>query len=79
MIACCGCRAWRRVSRSTLPTRAAASNRRISIIVMNREAEDRMFRTAPEMPEAVVDESAPTVVSPMPPLVSRTEPAKQAR
>jgi chemotaxis protein MotB len=26
----------------------AAANRRISIIVMNREAEDRAFRTAPE-------------------------------
>jgi chemotaxis protein MotB len=26
---------------------AAPANRRISIIVMNREAEDRFFRTAP--------------------------------
>jgi chemotaxis protein MotB len=29
-----------------------APNRRISIIVMNREAEDRIFRTAPEIAEA---------------------------
>mgnify|MGYP003502922751 CR=1 FL=1 len=27
----------------------SASNRRISIIVMNRDAEDRLFRTAPEL------------------------------
>ena len=31
---------------------AAASNRRISIIVMNRDAEDRVFRTAPETENA---------------------------
>jgi chemotaxis protein MotB len=30
----------------------AASNRRISIIVMNREAEDRIFRTGAEVQEA---------------------------
>jgi chemotaxis protein MotB len=30
----------------------APANRRISIIVMNREAEDRFFRTAPEPAEA---------------------------
>jgi chemotaxis protein MotB len=29
------------------------ANRRISIIVMNRDAEDRLFRTAPEVAEAV--------------------------
>ena len=28
------------------------SNRRISIIVMNREAEDRIFRNGPEPPDA---------------------------
>ena len=54
----------------------AASNRRISIIVMNREAEDRIFRTAPEAPEA--PEAEPSVVTPVMPIVSRTEPAKQA-
>jgi chemotaxis protein MotB len=31
----------------------AASNRRISIIVMNRDAEDRMFRTAPELAQTL--------------------------
>ena len=35
-----------------------AVNRRISIIVMNREAEDRMFRTAPEPAAAEAAESA---------------------
>jgi chemotaxis protein MotB len=55
----------------------AASNRRISIIVMNREAEDRMFRTAPEVAEAL--EAEPSVVTPVMPIVSRTEPAKQAQ
>jgi chemotaxis protein MotB len=48
----------------------AASNRRISIIVMNREAEDRMFRTAPEVEQAVAE---PAIPAPIPPLVSRTE------
>jgi chemotaxis protein MotB len=52
----------------------APSNRRISIIVMNREAEDRMFRTAPEVEQAV-SEQAPAIPEPIPPLVSRTEPA----
>jgi chemotaxis protein MotB len=52
----------------------AASNRRISIIVMNRDAEDRMFRTAPEVAEAVgAEESTATIPAPIPPLVSRTE------
>jgi len=36
----------------------APANRRISIIVMNREAEDRMFRTAPEPAAAEAAESA---------------------
>jgi len=36
----------------------APTNRRISIIVMNREAEDRMFRTAPEAAAAESAESA---------------------
>jgi len=31
----------------------AASNRRISIIVMNRDAEDRIFRTAPELAQSI--------------------------
>jgi chemotaxis protein MotB len=52
----------------------APSNRRISIIVMNREAEDRMFRTAPEVEQAVAEE-APAIPTPIPPLVSRNEPA----
>jgi chemotaxis protein MotB len=37
---------------------AAPSNRRISIIVMNRDAEDRMFRTAPELAQALDSEAA---------------------
>ena len=40
-----------------------ASNRRISIIVMNREAEDRMFQTAPEA--AVVPPPLPEPVAPI--------------
>ncbi len=36
----------------------APSNRRISIIVMNREAEDRFFRTAPAVVEPVEEEGA---------------------
>jgi chemotaxis protein MotB len=55
----------------------APTNRRISIIVMNREAEDRVFRTAPEAPEAT--EAEPSIVTPVMPIVSRTEPAKQAQ
>jgi len=54
----------------------AASNRRISIIVMNREAEDRMFRTAPEVADALGGEAPalpPTVVAPVGPIVSRTD------
>jgi chemotaxis protein MotB len=45
----------------------AAANRRISIIVMNREAEDRVFRSAPEVAEALVTPvtpGVPTVSSP---------------
>jgi chemotaxis protein MotB len=33
-------------------------NRRISIIVMNREAEERMFRTAPEVAQALQGDDA---------------------
>jgi len=36
----------------------APTNRRISIIVMNREAEDRMFRTDPDKPADAADSSA---------------------
>jgi chemotaxis protein MotB len=52
----------------------AASNRRISVIVMNRDAEDRMFRTAPEVAEAVgAEEEAAPIPEPIPPIVSKTE------
>jgi chemotaxis protein MotB len=44
-----------------------ASNRRISIIVMNRDAEDRMFRTTPE-PGA---EPAAALPEPVPPIVAK--------
>jgi chemotaxis protein MotB len=55
----------------------AAANRRISIIVMNRDAEDRMFRTAPEVAEALGTEPpvAPPVVTPVAPIVSRSDPS----
>jgi len=43
-----------------------ASNRRISIIVMNREAEDRMFQTAPEAAVA-----PPPLPEPVAPIVAR--------
>ena len=42
------------------------SNRRISIIVMNREAEDRFFRTAPDVVETSDKEPAPSIVPPLP-------------
>jgi chemotaxis protein MotB len=46
----------------------APANRRISLIVMNREAEDRFFRTAPDLVETVEDEQpasiAPQLVPP---------------
>ena len=50
--ACCACRAWRRARCSMRDDPHDPMNRRISIIVMNREAEDRIFRTAPEIAEA---------------------------
>ena len=43
----------------------AAANRRISIIVMNREAEDRMFQTAPEVAQALRNDSVPAFVPPI--------------
>ena len=43
-------------------------NRRISIIVMNRDAEDRFFRQAPEVARALEDPSpAPSLVAPVRP------------
>jgi chemotaxis protein MotB len=53
----------------------APSNRRISIIVMNREAEDRVFRTAPEAAEALEEAppAPPKVVEPLPPMVSKSD------
>jgi chemotaxis protein MotB len=50
----------------------APGNRRISIIVMNREAENRMFRTAPEIEQAVTEDT-PAIPAPIPPIVSRTD------
>ncbi len=41
----------------------AATNRRISIIVMNRDAEDRLFRTAPELAETL-EAAAPAASGP---------------
>ncbi len=41
----------------------AAGNRRISLIVMNREAEDRFFRTAPDALE-VAEEAEPASIAP---------------
>ncbi len=66
---------------SSLPFDAAdpkaPGNRRISIIVMNRDAEDRMFRTAPEVAAelGVVEAAPPAVVTPVPPIVSRSDAA----
>jgi hypothetical protein len=42
---------------------------------MNREAEDRMFRTAPEVAEALGADTVPSIVTPVGPIVSRSEPA----
>jgi chemotaxis protein MotB len=41
-------------------------NRRISIIVMNRDAEDRFFRSAPEVAEVVGGAAAPSTPAPPP-------------
>jgi chemotaxis protein MotB len=47
----------------------APTNRRISLIVMNREAEDRFFRTSPDTVEATGSDAlttiAPTIVPPL--------------
>ncbi|MES2958208.1 MAG: flagellar motor protein MotB [Pseudomonadota bacterium] len=43
----------------------AASNRRISIIVMNRDAEDRLFRTAPELAQTLVADAQASTASPV--------------
>jgi chemotaxis protein MotB len=47
----------------------APTNRRISLIVMNREAEERFFRTAPDAVEAAGNEAlttiAPSIVPPL--------------
>jgi len=52
----------------------APSNRRISIIVMNRDAEDRMFRTAPEVADALGAPSlAPELVTPVVPFVTKSD------
>ncbi|MFY9511892.1 MAG: flagellar motor protein MotB [Rubrivivax sp.] len=42
----------------------APTNRRISIIVMNREAEDRFFRTAPDTISAAEGNEAPANIAP---------------
>jgi chemotaxis protein MotB len=46
---------------------SAATNRRISIIVMNRDAEDRFFRTAPEIAEALAGAAPPEAAAPSSP------------
>lgn len=43
---------------------AAPSNRRISIVVMTREAEEAVFRTMPSLPEEEEAEAAPAASSP---------------
>jgi chemotaxis protein MotB len=56
----------------------SASNRRISIIVMNREAEDRLFRTAPELAQGL---AADPVALPRPavnPVLNSAEAAPSA-
>ncbi|KAB0577392.1 flagellar motor protein MotB [Ideonella dechloratans] len=47
------------------------SNRRISIIVMNREAEDRVFKTAPEPDNAASDSPAEDTKASTPPSIDR--------
>ena len=54
----------------------APTNRRISIIVMNREAEDRVFRTAPAVIEAVDSEPQPASIAPK--LVERAAPPQDS-
>ena len=46
-----------------------ASNRRISIIVMNREAEDRLLRSTPEPVEPEPEPAAASAVPPLPSIV----------
>jgi chemotaxis protein MotB len=52
----------------------APSNRRISIIVMNREAEARALNTLPEQAAAPVAAIDPVLQQPMPRLVERVQP-----
>jgi len=56
------------------------ANRRISIIVMNREAEDRFFRTAPDT-VGVEEEEAPVSIAPqlVPPRSSDSSPVPHNR
>ncbi len=49
----------------------APSNRRISIIVMNREAEDRFFRTAPDSVSAPESEAPPSITPQLAPQLGR--------
>ena len=42
-----------------------ASNRRISIIVMNRDAEDRLFHTAPELAQTLVPAAPANPIAPL--------------
>jgi chemotaxis protein MotB len=62
----------------------APTNRRISIIVMTREAEDRIFRTAPEPEPAAPSAPAPGMPAPAVPTASpdtapRSSPASGRR
>ena len=50
------------------------ANRRISIIVMNREAEDRVLRTAPELARAILNEKVPVTQEPPPAIAPKTAP-----
>jgi len=52
----------------------SATNRRISIIVMNRDAEDRLFRTAPELAQTFAAEGA-VMPAPMPAAAASSPPA----
>ena len=56
--ASCSSRAWRRATCSSRPSRRNPMNRRISIIVMNRDAEDRLLKLLPNQGEADAGEAA---------------------
>ncbi len=68
MRGCCGCRGWRRATCTSATGPTDPVNRRISIIVMNRDAENGVFMTAPEAPAEAGLPAGPPVPPALPPI-----------